>query len=251
MAHDWLPYFLTGYFAVPVLHLVNMADVNAPTTAEIARVSRDHPSRVAVMSQSQAARLTGVESPVVVGFGLDIETYPFDPRPAGSLAWAGRISPEKGLEDSLEIARRLGETLAVAGAVEDPSYWRGLRQRYGQTIDYRGFLTAEPLRRFYAGARGLLQTQKWHEAFGIVTAEAMACGTPVVAYARGANVELVEDGVSGALVPPDDIDAAVAAAKTVGRLDRAACRRYAERRFSLTAYADRIEAWLDRALGRG
>ncbi len=203
-AHDWLPYYLTDFFSTPVLHMVNMADVNAPTTAEIARVSRTFPGRVSVMTKAQADRLTGLKNPTLVSFGIDLSVYEFVENNTGGLMWAGRISPEKGLEDALAIARDLDEPLIIAGAVDDQAYWAPLEAEFRAQIDYRGFLSTSELQKLLGGARALLQTQKWHEALGIVTIEAMACGTPVVAYARGANKELIKDGVTGWLVAPDD-----------------------------------------------
>ena len=89
---------------------------------------------------------------------------------------------------------------------------------------------------------------KWHEAFGIVTIEAMACGTPVVAYARGANKELVTDGVTGFLVTPDDKAAAAQAVCRIAGIDRAACRHAVAQNFSLSVYGENLQNWLHQAL---
>lgn len=248
IAHDWLPYYLTDFFQTPVLHMVNMTDVNAPTTAEIARVSNKYDARIAVMTQAQAERLGGVKDPILVSFGLDLSVYEFNSDGQGGVAWAGRISPEKGLEDALAIARDLAEPLIVAGAVDDQTYWTRLTDEFSDSMDYRGFLATPDLQSLLGQARVVLQTQKWHEAFGIVTIEAMACGTPVVAYARGANQELVIDGVTGFLVTPGDKAAAAQAVSRIAGIDRAACRHAVAQRFSLPAYGENLQNWLNQAL---
>ncbi len=243
-AHDWLPYFVTDFFTTPIAHIANMGDVNAATTREMARLSAGRPGCVAVLSKAQAARLEGLVQPYLLSFGFDLSAYPFVETPGLFLVWAGRISPEKGLEDALAIAAALGERLVIAGAVDNPLYWQALQVRYGTVIDYRGFLSGPELAAVLGQGRALLQTQVWHEAFGIVTAEALACGTPVIAYARGANTELVEDGVTGFLVPPGDQQAACRRVADLSRLSRRACRQAAEQRFSLSAYAGRLNDWL-------
>jgi UDP-glucose:tetrahydrobiopterin glucosyltransferase len=90
----------------------------------------------------------------------------------------------------------------------------------------------------------LLNTPKWNEAFGNVVVEAMACGVPVVAYRRGGPGELVQSGLNGLLVPPDDLNALQAAVLAAERLDRQACRRWVEHHASREAFAGRVEAWL-------
>ena len=252
VAHDWLAYYVTDFFPTPVLHMVNMTDVNAPTTAEIARVSQTYDARIAVMTNAQAERLNDVKNPILISFGLDLSVYEFNSNLQGGLAWAGRISPEKGLEDALAIARDLSEPLVIAGAVDNRAYWTQLTEQFGDHMDYKGFLATPDLQSLLGQARVLLQTQKWQEAFGIVTIEAMACGTPVVAYDRGANSELILDGVTGFVVTPDDKAAAAQAVSRIGDIDRMACRRAVEQHFSLSAYGENLQNWLDQALsGQG
>jgi UDP-glucose:tetrahydrobiopterin glucosyltransferase len=247
LAHDWLPYYLTPFFQTPVFHLANLGHVDDPTTHEIASLQQRMPGRVAVISKTHGD-LLGLKNPIVLSFGMDVSTYafaPVDTPPDGGLVWAGRISPEKGLDDALQVAERLGETLEVLGNIDDRAHFDAMQERYGERLVHAGYLSREAMSAKLSRARALLQTQKWAEAFGIVSVEAMASGTPVIAYARGANVELVEDGVTGFLVPPDDIAAVCAAIERVDTIDRSRCRARMRELFSIESYADRVNAWLE------
>ena len=93
-------------------------------------------------------------------------------------------------------------------------------------------------------------TPKWVEAFGLVAIEALACGVPVIAYARGGPTEIVQPGKTGWLVDPDSVDGLVEAIERIGELDRAACRHQAETEFSLEAMAIRYEQWFGNILSK-
>jgi len=243
--HDWLPYYLTGLFKTPVGHVVNMGNVCAVTSHEIGAVARRTPERIAFLSRAQADDLGGLNHCFGLSFGLDLSLYRLGEGAGGYLVWAGRISPEKGLEDALAIAAGLGERLRVAGPIGDESYWQDLQTAFAETLDYQGNLDQPALQQMLGDGRAFVQTQKWSEALGIVTLEAMACGTPVVAYRRGANAELVDEGTTGFLVPADDLAAGRAAIERIGTIDRKRCRCHIGAQFSLDAYADRIARWLD------
>ena len=247
-AQDWLPYYLTDYFSTPVTHIANMGAVNAATSAEMARVSHVFPKRVAVLSQAQAIDLQDLHQPFLLPIGFDVAAYPFCAQPGGGLIWAGRISREKGLDDALRIAARLDVPLAVAGAIDDEEYWRGLQHEFPDQIVYQGYLKGEAYTAFLGSGRALLQTQVWCEAFGIVTIEALACGTPVIAYDRGANGEIIEDGVTGFLVPPDGWELAATKVAHLDQISRDVCRAHVEQHFSLVSYAARLKAWFEQCV---
>jgi len=187
-----------------------------------------------------------------VGNGFDLAAYDLRLQPDAEplLGWAGRIAPEKGLEDAAAVAASLGERLLVWGVREDPAYAAAVAASVpAGTIDWRGFLPTAAFQRELGRCRLLLNTPKWNEAFGNVVVEALACGVPVVAYDRGGPGELVVPGVTGLLVPADDVDALTLAAQRAGDLDRAACRRWVERHASREAFAGRIEGWIQAGLG--
>ena len=159
--------------------------------------------------------------------------------------WVGRVAPEKGLEDAAAAAARCGLPLAVWGLVEDETYAAAVQASVpAGTLQWRGFLPTAQLQAELGWCRALLNTPKWNEAYGNVVVEAMACGVPVAAYQRGGPGELVVEGVNGALAPPDDGEALVAATHRALAVQRQGCRAWVEQHCSQDAFAGRIEAWL-------
>ncbi|MCP9848257.1 glycosyltransferase [Cyanobium sp. Morenito 9A2] len=251
LAYDWLPFWLTPQLATPLLHLVSMGSVAEATDAVIAEVARWDQRRLAFHTLTQAKDFQLPEPPVVVGNGFDLRAYAFCAAPEPLLGWVGRIAPEKGLEDAARAAALLGRRLAVWGLVEDPAYAAAVEASVSAgTIDWRGFLPTAQLQAELGRCAALLNTPKWNEAYGNVVVEAMACGVPVVAYRRGGPGELVQPGVNGQLVPPDDVPALAAAVAGAEALDRRGCRTWVERSCSRAAFAERLERWLLAALGR-
>jgi UDP-glucose:tetrahydrobiopterin glucosyltransferase len=131
------------------------------------------------------------------------------------------------------------------GLVEDTAYAERVEASVpAGTLRWRGFLPAAELQAELGRCRALLNTPKWNEAYGNVVVEALACGVPVASYARGGPAELVQDGLTGALAPADDVPALVAAGRRALGVDRQACRRWAETHGSLEAFGARVETWL-------
>ncbi|MFZ9951897.1 MAG: glycosyltransferase [Vulcanococcus sp.] len=251
LAYDWLPFWLTPTAPLPLFHLVSMGSVSEAMDAVIAEVAAWDQRRLAFHSRAQAADFSLPQVPVVVGNGFDLEAYAFAAAAEPLLGWAGRVAPEKGLEDAAAAAARLGLPLAVWGLVEDPAYAAAVEASVpAGTLQWRGFLPTEALQRELGRCRALLNTPKWNEAYGNVVVEAMACGVPVVAYRRGGPGELVQPGVNGVLVAPDDVAALAAAVAQAALLDRRACRQWVEAHASRQALAERVEAWLLAGLGR-
>jgi UDP-glucose:tetrahydrobiopterin glucosyltransferase len=251
LAYDWLPFWLTPLLPTPLFHLVSMGSVATVMDEVIEAVARSDQRRLAFHTRAQAADFCLPAPPLVVGNGFDLSAYSFRERPDPEplLGWAGRIAPEKGLEDAAAVAASLGERLLVWGVREDPAYAAAVEASVPPgTIEWRGFLPTPALQRELGRCRLLLNTPKWNEAFGNVVVEAMACGVPVAAYARGGPGELIVPGVTGLLVPPDDVAALTLAARGAARLERSACRRWVERHASREAFAERIETWIQGGL---
>jgi len=250
-AYDWLPFYLTPFLARPVAHLVSMASLGDATDRVIAGVAARFPGTVGAYTRAQATTFPGGQTWPCIGSGVDLSRYAFQPMPEARLVWAGRIAPEKGLEDAVAAASEAGLPLTILGRIQDQAYWAAVRRAHPDApIDYAGFLATDGLQRELGRARALLMTPRWLEAFGNVAIEALACGVPVIAYRRGGPGEIVDDGRTGWLVEPDSITGLVEATGRLDRLDRAACRAEAEARYSLPALGDRAEAWLTSILSR-
>ena len=182
---------------------------------------------------------------MVVGNGFDLSNYQFCAEPQPLLGWVGRVAPEKGLEDAAAAAASSGLPLAVWGLLEDEAYAAAVQASVPEgTLQWRGFLPTAQLQAQLGQCRALLNTPKWNEAYGNVVVEAMACGVPVLAYRRGGPGELVQPGVNGLLVPPDDAAALAEAVSQAEQIDRRACRGWVEAHASRAVLAERIEAWL-------
>jgi UDP-glucose:tetrahydrobiopterin glucosyltransferase len=251
LAYDWLPLWLTPSASLPLFHLVSMGSVSEAMDAVIADVAAWDQRRLAFHTRAQAADFRLPQAPVVVGNGFDLEAYRFCAEPEPLLGWVGRVAPEKGLEDAAAAAAQLGQRLAVWGLVEDPAYAQAVEASVpAGTLEWRGFWPTEALQAQLGRCRALLNTPKWNEAYGNVVVEAMACGVPVVAYRRGGPGELVQPGVNGLLVEPDDVAALAEALGRVGAIDRRGCRQWVERQASRSGFAQRLEAWLLAGLGR-
>ncbi|HHW78545.1 MAG TPA: glycosyltransferase family 4 protein [Xanthomonadaceae bacterium] len=250
-SYDWLPLFVSDFFPCPLGTLVSMGSLNRSLDVEIRRIASHRPERLAFLSEAQAASF-GVPGPVrLIPPGLDLARYRYNAHPGRDCCWLGRITPEKGLDDVFAFAARTGHAVTVFGVMQNPAYWDGLVRRYpGVPVTYGGFLDRPALAEAVREYRAMLMTPKWLEAFGIVGIEALACGTPVVAYRRGGVGDYVIDGETGWLVEPDDLDGLCAAVERVARIDRARCRRLVENRYTLTHYGAALTDWL-RALAAG
>ncbi len=253
LAYDWLPFWLTPVAPLPLFHLVSMGSVGEAMDRVIAEVAAWDQRRLAFHTGAQAADFDLVEQPVLLGNGFDLGMYRFCAEAEPLLGWAGRVAPEKGLEDAAAAAAQLGLPLAVWGLVEDPAYAAAVEASVpAGTLQWRGFLPTQQLQAELGRCRALLNTPKWNEAYGNVVVEALACGVPVAAYRRGGPGELVQPGLTGLLVEPDDVAALAAAAAAVAeRIDRRACRAWVEANASRAVLAERAEAWLLAGLAPG
>jgi glycosyltransferase involved in cell wall biosynthesis len=186
-----------------------------------------------------------------VHHGMPRDLHTFRDRPGAYLAFLGRVSPEKGLDKAVEIARRAGLPLKVAAKIypeERPYYEQVIEPlfRASPWVEYLGEVGGADKDDFLGNARALLFPIDWAEPFGLVMIEAMACGTPVVAFRRGSVPEVMVDGVTGFVV--DDVESAVDAVRRVDGLSRAACRRVFEQRYDAGRMArDYVEVYRDLA----
>jgi glycosyltransferase involved in cell wall biosynthesis len=162
----------------------------------------------------------------VVPNGVDVDAWPLGA--GGSyVVWFGRMTPEKGAHLAIDAARRAGWPLVLAGPLSDAAYFSdALQPQFDDRVRYVGHLTQPALAELVGGAAAALITPMWDEPYGLTVAEAIACGTPVVAFARGGIPEVVDDSCAR-LVSPGDVDALAAAIPDVLDLPRAQVRGHA------------------------
>jgi glycosyltransferase involved in cell wall biosynthesis len=176
--------------------------------------------------------------------GIDLKKFGFSAEadPHGYLVWYGRIVPEKGLHLAIEAARLIGLPLRIAGPILDDDYYQSLiAPVLGWNAIHMGHLNHDDLARLIGGARAFLCTPMWDEPYGLVVAEALACGVPVAAFARGAIPEIL-DARCGVLAVPDDVASLAQAGRAALELDRRDCRAHAEKMCDADRMVDRYEA---------
>lgn len=235
----------------PVLHTLHLPP--EPSVLEALRGARhsNRPPTVAAVSLSQAEAWRAVTRiDAVLPDGVPVHRIPWSASPGVGAVYAGRFSKEKGTVEAIEIARRAGLRIDLYGHPYDPAYAEACVYPRGiePGVALHPPVTRQTLWEIMARAAVVLCPARWEEPFGLVAAEAQAAGTPVVAFRRGALAEVVVDGVTGRLVPPDDIPAAADAVRNAAGLSRAACRRHAEARLDLRVSLDAHEALYNRMI---
>jgi glycosyltransferase involved in cell wall biosynthesis len=243
---------LAAALRTPVVHTLHLPPDQAVSGAlrHVARCGR--PPAVAAVSDGQASAWRQI-----VPVDAILPPYP----PTGVIPWsgtpgdgalfAGRLSPEKGAAEAIDIARAAGVPIDVYGDVYDPGY---SREQIDPRRSWPG-VTVHPgvprtsLWEAMARAAVVLCPSRWDEPFGLAAAEAQACGTPVVAFRRGGLGEVIMDGVTGFLVPPDDVRTAAEAVSKVAGISRPGCREHAERHLDLDLSLDAHERLYRRVAG--
>ena len=198
--------------------------------------------RLVAISHNQASRApAGVCIDGMVHNGIDVDRYPFRSRADedGHLAFLGRAGADKGADAAVRVAARTGRPLRMAVKINEADerlWWRQVMEPLLASTDAEVELVLDADHdekvEVIAGAHALVCPLRWDEPFGLMMAEAGACGTPVVAWERGAATELVRDGETGVLVAPDDVDGLCAAVERLDGLDRRVVRSHVEERFS-------------------
>jgi glycosyltransferase involved in cell wall biosynthesis len=204
------------------------------------------------ISDAQRRPIPWANWAATVHHGIDLDEFTFNPAPGRYLAFLGRISPEKGLDAAIRIARAAGMPLKIAARMPlpytaDPNVradWEYFERTVepllkGSEVEMVGEVGGAEKDAFLGHAAALLFPIDWPEPFGLVMPEALACGTPVLALRRGSVPEVLGDGETAFI--RDGEDELVAAARRIGELDRARCRAEAERRFSPAAMAEKYE----------
>ena len=226
---------------------------HGPFTAEMRVHFGSISERVAIIAISHAQRRDAPEIPVaaVIHHGIDVAAFPVGRGDGGYVLFLGRMSPDKGVHRAIAVARAAGKRLLIAAKMWEPAESRYFVEQVepllGVDSVYIGAVGGQRKLDLLAGAEALVNPIRWPEPFGLVMIEALACGTPVLAFAEGAAPEIVEHGRTGFLCV-DEADMATRLGD-VGSLDRAVCRTSVTERFSVQRYIDDHLALYRRVLG--
>jgi glycosyltransferase involved in cell wall biosynthesis len=240
---DFLPLTYSSLVNTPVV-----TTVHGFSSPDIVPVYERYNQSTTYVSISDADRSPKLEYAATIHHGIDLETF----RPAALqgdyLLFFGRIHPDKGTAVAIDVARRCGRRLIIAGLIQDETYFRDEVQPHldNDLVTYIGLVESENRATVLGEAYALLHLIDFDEPFGFSVVEAMACGTPVIAYNRGSMPELIDDGVTGFLV--NTADEAIDALERVGYLDRQAVRRITHTRFSRQAMVEKYVTVYQRVL---
>ena len=227
---------------------------HGPLDSELRDIYSRTAHRVPLIAISHAQRKPAPEIPVarVIHHGIDAADFPFGDGQGGYFLFLGRMSPDKGAHRAMEAAYKAGVKLVMAAKMREPeeeAYFERFVQPYlNDDLVYLGEVPHEQKLELLANAAGLLFPIRWNEPFGMVMIEALACGTPVLAFPEGAAPEVVEDGRTGFLCH-DELDMAETITR-VHTIDRAACRAAVEGYFSTTRMVAEHIALFEDLLGR-
>jgi glycosyltransferase involved in cell wall biosynthesis len=227
-----------GAIPVPLVTTVHYALDRPPQNSSFLAYAA---ANYIAISRSQRAAAPHLNFVAEIPHGLPVGRFPFGRQVGEYLVFLGRVAPEKGLDCAIRVARRAHLPLAIAARIEPAHaeyFRRQIEPRLGRDgIRFLGELGEAEKLRLLAGARALLMPVHWREPFGLVVIEALACGTPVIGFPRGALPEIVADGEVGALVTDEAEMAAAAAA--IGGISRRRCRAHVSRRYSAALMARR------------
>ena len=218
---------------------------------ELSRIYAVHPDVTYVaISQRQLALETPLARSTMIHHGISPERYPASSIEDGYLLHLGRFAREKGTHLAMDVARRAGLPLLLAGRTHefDEEYYATeiLPRLRAPDIQVVGEVGHEQKLSLLRGARALLCPLQWEEPFGLAAIESMFCGTPVLGFARGSFPEIIDEGVTGFSVPSDDVDGMAQRAQMLVGFDRVGCATHARARFSAATMTDAYLALYER-----
>jgi glycosyltransferase involved in cell wall biosynthesis len=240
---DFLPLTYSGLVETPIV-----TTIHGFSSERILPVFEKYNARGYYVAISDADRHERLDYVATIHHGIDVHEFQLERKPGDYLLFFGRIHPDKGTVEAIDVAERVGMPLVIAGIVQDCDYFERLVEPRvdGERVSYIGSVGPDRRSGLLGGARALLHLVNFDEPFGFSVVEAMACGTPVIARARGSMGEIVRHDVNGFLV--DTLDAAAAAVDAAKMLDRAAVRASVERRFDVNRMVDDYLALYRRVL---
>jgi glycosyltransferase involved in cell wall biosynthesis len=240
---DFLPLTYSALISTPVI-----TTIHGFSSSRIVPVYAKYNRNTFYVAISEADRHPALEYAATIHHGIDTGSFRFTPTSGSYVAFFGRIHPDKGVVAAIDAATQAGVPIRLAGIIQDEPYFRReIEPRLdGDRVQFIGPVRAEDRSSFLGGARALLHLIDFDEPFGLSVVEAMACGTPVIAFNRGAMPELIIDGITGCLVP--DVISAARAIDEIGQYDRRTVRDVAVQSFGVDRMIDAYIAVYEQAL---
>ena len=224
---DFLPLTYSELVTTPVV-----TTIHGFSSPRILPVYEKYNGKAFYVAISNADRSPNLNYIATIHHGIDLDDFTFVPEPEDTLLFFGRIHPEKGAKEAIEIARAAGKKLIMAGVIQDETYFEFEVEPHidGNDVTYVGSVGPEKRDELLGKTCALLHPISFDEPFGLSIIEAMCCGTPVIAFNRGSMPELIRHGVNGFLV--SNVEEAVDSVQELSGIDRSACRRFVEDNFS-------------------
>jgi glycosyltransferase involved in cell wall biosynthesis len=240
---DWLPLAFGEFAQAPMITTIHGFSGPGILPAYMR-------ARSAFVSISDADRCAQLDYAATVHHGIDLEALPFHGTPSSDLVAFGRVHPDKGTADAIAVARLTGRRLVICGIVQDERYFAEQIEPHvdGEQVVFRGSVGPRERAEVLGSAAVLVHPVHFDEPFGLSVVEAMACGTPVVAYPRGSMREIIDVGVTGYLAP--DVAAAAVAVEQAATLDRVLVRTNTAARFGVDRMVDDYVAVYETVLAR-
>lgn len=207
---------------------------------EIFRVFSTPNMHLVSISNAQRAPAPDLNFAATIYNGIHMKLFGYDEKGGDYLFFAGRLQENKGVFEAIQVAQRTGSKLLIAGSPAEGRYWdEKIKPYLNNQIQYVGLIPYEKLARYYQRAKALLFPILWEEPFGLTMVEAMACGTPVIAFRRGSVPEIIENGKTGFIV--NSVEEMIEAVSRLDTIKRKDCREHVEKNFATERMVERYE----------
>lgn len=229
---DFLPLTYSGLIKTPII-----TTIHGFSSQKIIPIYKKYNATSHYVSISNADRSSELKYLATVYNGINTNDFEFVPVPDDYLLYFGRIHHDKGTAEAIEIAKRSNHRLLIAGIIQDENYYKEkIKPQLNEQVIYIGHTGPEKRKELLGKATALLHPINFNEPFGLSVAEAMLCGTPVIAFNKGAMPELIKPNETGFLV--NDVDEAITAVNQIPKIDRENCHHWAGSMFSAEKMVD-------------
>ncbi|VAW50082.1 Glycosyltransferase [hydrothermal vent metagenome] len=225
--YDFLPLTYSDTVQTPILTTIH--GFSSDAILPVYKKYNDNTYYVAISDADKSTQLDYINT---IHHGIDLNQFSYQQNAEDYLLFLGRIHPDKGVHDAIEVASKTGKRLIIAGIIQDENYFKQQVEPHidGNNVEYIGSVGPQKRQEIMGGALAMLHLIHFDEPFGLSVVESMACGTPVIAYNRGSMPELIQHGRTGFIV--DDIASATQAVNEINKLNRKTCRQHIEQHFT-------------------